>query len=609
MDSTKLTIDMKKILVAVILALPIFASLPAQAGAQVFNLNQIASTTQSAPYFGILMGNGKGNGKVTASSTPSVSAYYATSTTLASRFPFASTTAISTATLYTTASSTIGGILNVAGTATSTFDGALQGNYLNMIGTAATSTFATGIDITTGTGCFAIAGTCLQTIVSSASAYKQAVRFASTTTLPANVYNNGTGGVGATLTGSSNAALYIDGNTPIAGDRILVKNEAAGANNGIYTVTQLGSGILPYIITRATDYNNSADVFPGVANFVNGGTVNANTCWILTNTTAVTIGTTALTYADECGAGSFSGTYPIIVTGTTISFPATSTLYGTGTGGQGLFWNNNISGPSWFATTTAGTGLTYNGTSFTVNTSQNIATLSNLATNGYVKTSGGVGTLGVQAVPIPIVDGGSNNTTYNSHLLLAFDGTRIVATSSPTAANYYATSTSLVSIFPNASTTNFSVATSLFIPTSAAPSFSVLGQLVINSATASSSLQWADGTTRFAVHAETDTVWNISTTTTVAGSTTVMLAGPIRQTKYTQMGCTSSGGTFNVQIGNGYSSSTMVVSSTAASTTFTTLSSNNIFYKGDRRYIVYGTPSATTITQLSCTMGRIYVAE
>lgn len=61
------------------------------------------------------------------------------------------------------------------------------------------------------------------------------------------------------------------------------------------------------------------------------------------------------------------------------------------------------------ASTTFSTGLTYTGSTnaVTVNTSQNIATLSNLTSNGYVKTSGGVGTLGVQAVPIPVTDGGT----------------------------------------------------------------------------------------------------------------------------------------------------------------------------------------------------------
>ena len=64
-----------------------------------------------------------------------------------------------------------------------------------------------------------------------------------------------------------------------------------------------------------------------------------------------------------------------------------------GTAGYVLSYLNGI--PTWTATTTAGTGLTYTSGAFNVNTTQNIAKLSNLTTNGFVKTSGGDGTLSV----------------------------------------------------------------------------------------------------------------------------------------------------------------------------------------------------------------------
>lgn len=234
----------------------------------------------------------------TSSSITTKGAFFASST-VASQFPYASSTALTAGNLFATT-------LAVSG--------------------SATTTFANGIDLSSGIGCFSINGTCLQTIISSASAYKQAVTYASTSTLPANTYNNGTGGVGATITETGNGPLFIDGNTTVLGQRILVKNEATGANNGIYTVTTLGiASVSPFVLTRATDYNSNADVFPGVANFTNSGTVNANTCWILTNTSAVTIGTTALTYADECGAGSFTASYPILLSGTTFSFGGLTT--------------------------------------------------------------------------------------------------------------------------------------------------------------------------------------------------------------------------------------------------------------------------------------------
>lgn len=84
--------------------------------------------------------------------------------------------------------------------------------------------------------------------------WKNTTVSATTTTLPANTYNNGTAGVGATLTGNSNGALTAqDGVTLTSGQRLLVKDEATSANNGIYTLTQVGSGGTPYILTRAVD--------------------------------------------------------------------------------------------------------------------------------------------------------------------------------------------------------------------------------------------------------------------------------------------------------------------------------------------------------------------
>lgn len=109
--------------------------------------------------------------------------------------------------------------------------------------------------------------------------------------------------------------------------------------------------------------------------------------------------------------------------GNTICDTASASVFGCLTGAFFSKFNS--------ATTTFSTGLTYTaGTNaVTVNTSQNIATLSNLTSNGYVKTSGSNGTLGVQAVPIPIADGGSNATSYTTGSILYFNGTSIVSTS------------------------------------------------------------------------------------------------------------------------------------------------------------------------------------
>ena len=81
---------------------------------------------------------------------------------------------------------------------------------------------------------------------------KSACLYATTAALPAVTYANGSSGVGATLTANANAALSVDGASPSVDDRILVKDQAAQAQNGIYTVTATGSGSAVFVLTRAT---------------------------------------------------------------------------------------------------------------------------------------------------------------------------------------------------------------------------------------------------------------------------------------------------------------------------------------------------------------------
>lgn len=124
--------------------------------------------------------------------------------------------------------------------------------------------------------------------------YEQAVKYATTAALPASTYNNGTSGVGATLTENSNGALSVDGASPTTGDRILVKNEVATANNGIYTVTNAGGVGATFVLTRATDWDQSTEVQEGDALFVLSGTANGATSWYQQTAGTITIGTTAI---------------------------------------------------------------------------------------------------------------------------------------------------------------------------------------------------------------------------------------------------------------------------------------------------------------------------
>jgi hypothetical protein len=123
-------------------------------------------------------------------------------------------------------------------------------------------------------------------------------RVATTAALTA-TYSNGSSGVGATLTNSgTQAAISIDGVSLAANDRVLVKNQATAAQNGIYTVTTVGSGATNWVLTRATDFNSASGtgVVEGAFTVIEEGTSNFGTLWIETGAGPFTIGTTAITF-------------------------------------------------------------------------------------------------------------------------------------------------------------------------------------------------------------------------------------------------------------------------------------------------------------------------
>lgn len=110
-------------------------------------------------------------------------------------------------------------------------------------------------------------------------------------------YDNGTAGVGATLTLSSSLAT-IDGVTLVNGDRILVKNEATLAHNGIYVRT---SGT---VLTRADDFNTAAEIAGGDFVFVTGGTLYNSTGWVQIDEVN-TVGTDPIEWDQFSGAGTY----------------------------------------------------------------------------------------------------------------------------------------------------------------------------------------------------------------------------------------------------------------------------------------------------------------
>ena len=92
----------------------------------------------------------------------------------------------------------------------------------------------------------------------------------------------------------------VDGTTLATGDRILLKDQSTASENGIYTVNASGAP------TRATDFDSTAEVTAGAFVFVEAGTQNADSGFVLTTDGAITVGSTSLAFTQFSGAGSFT---------------------------------------------------------------------------------------------------------------------------------------------------------------------------------------------------------------------------------------------------------------------------------------------------------------
>ena len=134
-------------------------------------------------------------------------------------------------------------------------------------------------------------------------------------------YNNGTAGVGATLT-LSVALTVLDGYTLLNGDRVLVKNEATQANNGIYTWATGGT-----VLTRATDFDTAVEMASGDFTFITNGTLYANTGWVQTDPVTV-VGTSPVTWIQFSGAGAYTAGTGLTLTGTQFSITNTAVTAG-----------------------------------------------------------------------------------------------------------------------------------------------------------------------------------------------------------------------------------------------------------------------------------------
>ncbi len=141
-------------------------------------------------------------------------------------------------------------------------------------------------------------------------------------------------GIGATLTATSNGALTVDSVSAAVDDRILVKDQATTTQNGIYTVTAIGSVSAPWVLTRASDFDNSVagEVFPGDFTFITHGSTNVGQGWIMnsvgtatTPTRAIRIGTDAIAWTQFTGVATITVSAPLVESGNNISISAATT--------------------------------------------------------------------------------------------------------------------------------------------------------------------------------------------------------------------------------------------------------------------------------------------
>jgi hypothetical protein len=116
----------------------------------------------------------------------------------------------------------------------------------------------------------------------------------------------------------------LDGVTLATGDRILVKNQSTGSQNGIYVVKASGAP------DRSTDADTGAELTSNFAVFVEEGTANADQGYVLTNDGAITVGTTALTFTQFTGLGQIVAGDGLAKTGNTLNVTAGTGISITG---------------------------------------------------------------------------------------------------------------------------------------------------------------------------------------------------------------------------------------------------------------------------------------
>lgn len=287
--------------------------------------------------------------------------------------------------------------------------------------------------------------TYVDTLVASGVHFHTPVRLESPTPLTV-TYNNGTAGVGATLTNAgTQVALSIDGVATAVNDRILVYTQTNATQNGVYVVTDIGSGSTNWVMTRSSDTNTYGIDSPnslsqGSTFFVSAGVTGAGETYTCNTVGTITFGTTNITFAQISSAQIYSAGTGLTLSSTTFSITNTAVTAGSyGSASSVPNYSVNAQGQLTYAANTpiaisytAVSGLAASATTDTTNASNiTSGTLPTARLSGSYTGITGVGTLAAgtwNGSTIGVGYGGTGLTIYTAGDLIYASGTSTLAT-------------------------------------------------------------------------------------------------------------------------------------------------------------------------------------
>lgn len=232
-------------------------------------------------------------------------------------------------------------------------------------------------------------------------------------------YNNGAAGVGATLTNAGTLGAFTpDGIVAQVGDRILIYGQTDQTQNGVYTVTTVGDGSTPWVLTRATDAdtyggNSTTKLGQGSYFFVKSGNTGAGESYTCTTSGTIVFGTTAITFAQFSASVAYSaGTGLNLSPATTFNISNTGVVANTyGTASSVPTLAINAQGQ---VTSASNTAIAINANQITSGTIQNSQLANSAVTvNGTSISLGSSGTITAANPNALTINGGLTGTSYD----------------------------------------------------------------------------------------------------------------------------------------------------------------------------------------------------